>query len=111
MNIMPMSYYPMPSDANSQINVLEESKSDVNNQMQDVTQSNLSETQKTAMTDNLQSKNDQIGNDIKHKEVEINYNNKQQAATTQKQRVEKSEINQQIINTGENSRSGFDKRA
>ncbi len=95
MNIMPISYYPMPSDENSQIDVLEESKADISRQSQDVAQSNLNDSQKTQLSDKLEQKEGNINDDIRQKEVKEDYNKKLQEKNEVQQSVKESEIEKQ----------------
>ena len=68
MFLMPISSLPMPSDDNSQAQVLRERKSELSNESQVVEQSNMRDQDKTSALDDINRKMSQADADIEKKE-------------------------------------------
>lgn len=67
MVLLPISYYPAPSDDKNQIQVLKERKSELTVQQQDVSQSNLGEQQKQQIIGGIQEKIDAADGEIQYR--------------------------------------------
>jgi hypothetical protein len=67
MVLMPVSFYPMPSDDNSQAQVLQERKSELNNQAQTVEQSNLNGREKQTAVGEINDEISRTNHDITQK--------------------------------------------
>jgi preprotein translocase subunit SecD len=101
----------MPSDENSQITVLEESKAETGQQLQNVTDSGLNQASKSQLTDSLLSKTDNINSDIKQKEVQKQQKDARLETQRQKQSVSAEEIEKQTADTGAAAKALLDRRA
>lgn len=68
MIILPIDYYPMPSDPNSQKQVLNEEKSRLNEERQAVNDSRLPNSRKESINNEIDGKTDNIKNLIKNQD-------------------------------------------
>lgn len=105
MNIMPMSYYPMPSDENSQKKVLQESKTEAGAKLQSINDSKMDDSQKMAASDNIQQKISQINQEIRHEDTKKAEKDKRIKETQQQNQVENKELEKQT------RKSNFDIKA
>lgn len=97
MNIMPMSYYPMSSDENSQKKVLRESKSEAGAKLQSINDSKMGDSQKMAASDNVQQKISQINQDIRHEDTKKAEKDKRIEKNQQQKQVENKELEKQTL--------------
>jgi hypothetical protein len=92
MNILPMSYYPMPSDDKSQIVALREAKTELQSKAQDVAQSGAGEQEKKRQLTSIDEKTEQLNAEIHKRQIAADQKRhedaQQQLKTQQNQKTE-----------------------
>lgn len=107
-SIIPISDYPAPSDANSQMQVLNEKKGEINGTIDIINNSKLDRKTKEIATDRLRARRDSIDTEIRHKRVEKQVKEKIEAKQREENEIVKAQLEKQEKDT---SKSRFDVRA
>jgi hypothetical protein len=97
MNMMPISSYPMTSDDKSQIQVLGERKSELNQQAQEITESPMSESEKQRALNDIGEKTDSANREIMHKQVSLTAKKKEDNARVFKKQSDNTRIEKNAI--------------
>lgn len=101
MNIMPIDYYPMSADPNSQKQQLGEEKSRLNQEKQAVNESSsLTKTQKESINHGIESKTDNIKKLIHREDEKKAEQVKRDRSLLQRKRENDAEIEKQAEDTG-----------
>jgi len=107
-SIIPISDYPAPSDANSQIQVLNEKKGEINGAIDIINNSKLGRKTKEIATDRLRARRDSIETEIRHKRTEKQVKDKIEKRQREEKEVIKAQLEKQDKDT---SKARLDIRA
>lgn len=95
MNILPISDYPASSDANSQIQVLSEEKSEISVEIQRINDSGLDSHAKEAAVDSLRARSDNIKQNIRKKQADIDNEKRLDKKRLEKRDFERKQLEKQ----------------
>lgn len=97
MNLMPISSYPMPSDDKSQLQVLRENRSELNEQAQAVEQSGMHGDEKAHALHEIQEKTDAVNREISHKQVSASVKHDEDNRRVYKKQTENARIEKEQL--------------